>query len=402
MRWWPLLVAIAVAAPATALAGEPTEREPNTAGTGPATDGPPPIIELYTMGQGDLVFEKFGHAALCVTHTLGRRRTTCYNYGATDFDAMVPLFWGFVRGRSVFWVSTSSRRHMIRDYRDADRTLWRQVLPLQPDQARELDVLLRENAREENRYYQYHHYHDNCSSRLRDLIDQVTGGGLSAASPSERPLPTYRELTRTGYAGMTELLLLSDLLLGRMVDERPSTYQGMFLPDVLRAEVEKRLGAAPSVVYRRSGPPFPGDPGMGGRWLWVALALAFAVPAALARRVQRQRLALAAAVFPLAFIGLVLWFLAVASSLPELRWNEVLLVFMPFDAALPFLRPAWRTRYAAARAGQLLLIGLLLAVGLLHQPLWLLLPMPLLPMLLVALPRRALSREAAPSVAATS
>jgi hypothetical protein len=176
----------------------------------------------------------------------------------------------------------------------------------------------------------------------------------------------------------------------------------MFLPDVLRAEVEKRLGVAPSVLYERRGPPFPADPGMGGRWLWVALALVFAVPAALSRRVRRQRLALAAAVFPLAFIGLVMWFLAAASSLPELRWNEVLLVFVPFDAALPFLRPARRARYAAIRAGQLLLVGLLLAVGVLHQPLWLLLLMPLIPMLLVAMPRRALSREAAPSVAATS
>lgn len=289
---------------------------------------------------------------------------------------------------------------MIRDYRAADRTLWRQVLPLQPAQAHKLDALLRENAREENRYYQYHHYHDNCSSRVRDLIDDATGGALSAASG--RPLPTYRELSRTGYADNLALLLVSDVLLGRAADEHPTVYQGMFLPDVLRTEVERQLGAAPSVVYERRGPPFPSDPGMGGRWLWVALALVFAVPAALARRVRRQRLALAAAVFPLAFLGLLLWFLAAASSLPELRWNEVLLVFVPFDAALPFLRPAWRARYAAIRAGELLLVGLLLAVGLLHQPLWLLLLMPLLPMLLIALPRRALSREAAPSVAATS
>jgi Domain of unknown function (DUF4105) len=401
MRWWPLLVAIALATPGTARAGEETERPPDPAGTAPPPDGPPPIIELYTMGQGDLMFEKFGHAALCVTHTRGRRRTICYNYGTTNFDAIVPLFWGFLRGRSEFWVSTSSRRHMVRDYREADRTLWRQVLPLAPEQAHRLDALLRENAREENRYYRYHHYHDNCSSRVRDLIDQVTGGALSAASDAG-PLPTYRELTRTGYAGTPELLLLSDLLLGREADQHPTMWQGMFLPDVLRAEVERRLGAAPSVVYQRRGPPFPSDPGMGGRWLWIALALAFAVPAALARRIRRQRLALAVAVFPLAFIGLVLWFLAASSTLSELRWNEVLLVFVPFDAAVPFLSPARRARYAAIRAGELLLVGLLLAVGVLHQPLWLLLLMPLLPMLLVALPGRALSREAAPSVAATS
>ncbi|HWM84194.1 MAG TPA: DUF4105 domain-containing protein [Kofleriaceae bacterium] len=400
-RWVSILVAIAVA-PGSALAGEPRTPAPvRTAGeTSPATT--PPTVELYTMGRGDLLFEKFGHAALCLVYSEGRRRTVCYNYGTTAFGRVVPLFWGFLRGDSVFWVSTTSRGRMIADYRADDRTLWRQVLPLPAAQARELEHLLRENAREENRAYQYHHYHDNCSSRLRDLLDRVTGGALSRKGSTEAQRMTYRALTRSGFAEQTSLLLLSDLMLGRAADVPPTSYGGMFLPDVLRAEVEARLGSRPAVVYERHGRPFSSDPGLGARWLWVLLALAFAAPLVAARRFERrERLALAASAIPLALIGLLLWFIAAVSSLPELRWNEALLVFLPIDAALPFLPALWRTRYALARIGLLVLVTLLLAVGVFRQPLWLLIPMPLLSMLLVAWPRRAFAREpASPSLAA--
>jgi hypothetical protein len=355
------------------------------------------------MGQGSELFEKFGHAALCLVYDQGRRTTECYNYGTTDFDSVVPLFWGFLRGESLFWVSTSTRGRMIAHYRASDRTVWRQILPLEPAQAIELAALLRENAREENRYYRYHHYRDNCSSRLRDLIDRITGGILSAVTPDPSQLLTYREMTRRGFAGDTALLLLSDLLLGRVTDERPTLYEAMFLPDVLRAEVQVRMVVDPVVLHERRGPALPHDPGMGGRWLWIVLALAFAAPVAAARRAERrERLALAVSAVPLALLGLLLWTVAIVSSLPELRWNEALLVFLPLDAALPFLSPLWRARYATGRSALLLLVGLLLAVGVLRQPLWLLIPIPLLTMIAIALPRRSLARQAQPELATPS
>jgi hypothetical protein len=90
------------------LAGTPSARAADPEGAPddrpgePAGPGDVPIVELYTMGQGDLMFEKFGHAALCIRYARQPRRTRCYNYGTTDFDSVVPLIWGFLRGRSLF------------------------------------------------------------------------------------------------------------------------------------------------------------------------------------------------------------------------------------------------------------------------------------------------------------
>jgi hypothetical protein len=376
----PAPPALGVPAPAGAERPPPTAEELAAA----------PEVELITMGAGDDLFEKFGHAAMCLVYREGKRRTVCFNYGTTDFHSYSSLIWDFLRGRSEFWVSTNTRGKMVAGYRRHDRTVWRQVLPLTPAQALVVEDFLLENAREENRYYRYDHYRDNCSSRLRDVIDYVNDGALSDRTEEAPHGLTYRELTRRGFAGSTVLLLASDLLIGRVADRTPTTWEAMFLPDVLRAEVETQFRARPVTFHERRGAPFATEPGMGGRWIWVLLALALAAPVAAARRAgRRMRLALIAAAAPLALLGLIVWGVALSTTMPELRWNEAVLVFLPLDAALPFLSPRWRLRYAAARMGLLSLVTLLLAVGIFHQPLWLLIPVPFLPMFLVALPRRA-------------
>ena len=64
-----------------------------------------PHIDLYTMGQGGHVFERFGHAAVCVTYDDRPERSRCYNYGTTNFDAPGRLAGDFLRGDARFWVA---------------------------------------------------------------------------------------------------------------------------------------------------------------------------------------------------------------------------------------------------------------------------------------------------------
>ena len=78
-----------------------------------ATAQAAPIIDVYTMGQGDELFSAFGHAAICVTDAEAPRGR-CYNYGTADFTTPLPLTWSFIRGRALFWVSTTDVPHMLR------------------------------------------------------------------------------------------------------------------------------------------------------------------------------------------------------------------------------------------------------------------------------------------------
>src|SRR5262245_55648138 len=87
--------------------------------------GKAPVIEVYTMDQGELLVERFGHTAICVRWE--DRKDRCYNYGTTTFEDPVGLGWGFLRGRSNFWVSVQSPEGMLDHYMENDRTIWRQT-----------------------------------------------------------------------------------------------------------------------------------------------------------------------------------------------------------------------------------------------------------------------------------
>src|SRR5688572_801328 len=69
-----LVVTVAIAAP-RAWAAEPETRQTRIG----AASGPVPEIILYTMGQGDVIFEKFGHGALCAEYPEAPRNSRCYN-----------------------------------------------------------------------------------------------------------------------------------------------------------------------------------------------------------------------------------------------------------------------------------------------------------------------------------
>src|SRR5690606_33222055 len=123
---------------------------------------------------------------------------------------------------------------------------------------------------------------------------------------------------------------------------------------------------------------------------WIALvALLFALPMVVVLLLGRgERLGMALSAVPLFLIALVVWGLALVSTLNELRYNELLLVFWPTDIALPFLGAVARQRYARVRVIGLALVSLLAAVGVLQQPLWMPLLVAFLPMSIASVPFR--------------
>lgn len=343
-----------------------------------------PRIELITMGAGDDVFSKFGHAAICV-FSAGEVDGTCYNYGTADFSTPGPLTWNFIRGRAEFWVSTMRWSRLLEVYEDYDRTIYRQVLPLSDHAAEGLARRLEMDRLPENRFYLYHHFHDNCTTRLRDHIDQATGGVLrkDADAPYSR---TYREMVRAGFAGNAGLLALAELLMGRVADARPTLWEAMFHPDVLRLQVWKRLGARPEAAYQRRKPLASGSLAA-GRWVLLGLAAGLGVvvtAGALSGRRWARRVGLVAAGLCLGALALLLDGLALLSTMRELTRNELLLVFWPTDLALVALDGRWLRGYLLVRLGALALVALAALVGVLVQPLW-------APLAIVALPVGALA-----------
>jgi hypothetical protein len=312
--------------------------------------------------------------------------------------------------------------------------VWAQPIPLTSEQKKEVIEKLETDTDPlegrpprpgrhpgKNLYYAYDHFQDNCTTRIRDILDHATHGALSSMS-EESDGKTFRDLARDGFYGMRLPLLITDIAMGRITDRVPSYWERMFLPQYLREAAAKRWNIQPIVLYERhaghkgnedangNGTPDIHEDANGngipdfeedtehdsGRFLFALFIIAITSPVVLTRWLGRfQRIGLAIAIIPPVILGTVLWFLAIISPLPYVQWQETCLLLGPFDLALLLLNPVRRRKYARFRVSMLGAILVLHIVGILTQPLVAPLLWPLIPNAVVGYWKSSWSRNKA-------
>jgi len=391
-----LVVLIAACALTPSLASQATRQKSNPKKPAPLSaedrakiphETEAPFVDVLTFGIGDVIFERWGHTAICLRYHQEENRPICFNYGVTDFADGSGLVWNFVRGNQEFWSEPSSTRTLVSFYADEDRDIWIQTLLIDEAQARAIEKRLWSDVDEDNRGYIYDHFTDNCTTRIRDIIDDATGGALRKNSAVAYPL-TLRQLGAPGLEETPLLLGATDFLLGRSMDAQLTIWEAMFHPDVLRKQLEVQLGVVPRVENAQQVKRAAYD-GPTGRMMWLGIALLFTLLLGLGVwKVRVARGALIAASLYLGLWGLIVYVAVILSTIPALRWNEVVCVLVPLDFMMPMLSREWRTRYARLRLVGLLLVSALCALGLLHQPLWIPILTAILPLSLIAFAER--------------
>ncbi|HET6764962.1 MAG TPA: DUF4105 domain-containing protein [Longimicrobiaceae bacterium] len=194
-------------------------------------------VVLVTMGPGDEVWEKFGHNALWV-HDPRTGEEIAYNYGMFDFR-QANFYSNFARGHMRYWMQGFDALATLDFYGRQNRSVWLQELNLTPRQKAEIKAFLEWNARDDNRYYRYDYYRDNCSTRVRDAIDRVIGGGIRRQF-SRVPVPvTFRSETERLTAD--DVVTYTGLMIGlaEPADVPISAWDEMFLPMRLRDHVRE-------------------------------------------------------------------------------------------------------------------------------------------------------------------
>lgn len=215
-----------------------------------------PRVYLITVGQGAHVWEKFGHNALWF-YEPAAGIDTAFNWGIFDFEQ--PGFLRrFLTGDTRYWVEGYPGRPLIDYYRRSDRGVVVQRLNFTPEQARKAYEYALWNARDENKYYRYDYFRDNCSTRVRDVIDYALDGALKAATPNDRLPRTYRSESVRLVHDLKLTQVGIDVALGESADRPLSTWEDMFIPmrmrDALRVvSVPRSTGgaAAPLVAEER-------------------------------------------------------------------------------------------------------------------------------------------------------
>ncbi|MEZ5016003.1 MAG: DUF4105 domain-containing protein [Flavipsychrobacter sp.] len=190
-------------------------------------------VSLLTCGPGfGEVWEVFGHAAIRVidsTHGIDY----VYNYGTFNFGPdFIPQF---VRGKLLYYVNINTYQGFIQEYVYANRSVEEQVLNIGDNDKEEIYAYLNWNAREENKYYKYDFFFDNCATRLRDVFEESLGNSFEwgNALPDGQQM-SYRDIMNQYFYSKHWERFGVNLLLGSPTDSIMTNRGIMYLPDYLR------------------------------------------------------------------------------------------------------------------------------------------------------------------------
>lgn len=217
------VVALGSGAPAaaqSAAAGPPGQAEP----------GAELRIAVLTMGVGAQVWERFGHNAI-VVEDRARGTSIAYNFGMFSFQQEHFLL-RFVQGRMLYWMEGRDTDWDVGNYVRRQRSVWRQELDLSPAERVAIRDFLAWNAQDEHKFYRYDYYLDNCSTRVRDVLDRVLGGAIER----QMRMPGRSFRYHTARLNTHNPLLYAGLMLalGATADQPRTRWDEMFLPLKLR------------------------------------------------------------------------------------------------------------------------------------------------------------------------
>lgn len=184
-------------------------------------------VKLAVYGPSDEIFIWWGHAAIIVEYENGAAFT--YDWGIFDYpgdDFLAAFFQNQVRYRNA----KSHTSFDIEAYFVEDRDII--VYTLNLDQAGKEAIVryAEENVLPENSWYDYDDFTDNCSTRIRDLVDLGTGGQLRSWAEQEKGRFTFRQHIRRFMAFHPWVDWYTGFLIGRMLDRETTVWDEMFLP----------------------------------------------------------------------------------------------------------------------------------------------------------------------------
>jgi hypothetical protein len=195
-------------------------------------------ISLLTCTPGEELYSTFGHTAIRITDSTSLTDYV-FNYGTFYFED--PGFYTkFIRGKLMYYLSVENFQSDENNvgfkdqYKLDNRGITEQVLNLSANEKITLMHAIYENAKEENRYYKYDFFLDNCTTRTRDMLMKFMHRKpdfkpvMPAGTRFRQAIHQYLDQNKKYWSKLG-----IDLLLGAPTDAVMTTSQSQFLPDNL-------------------------------------------------------------------------------------------------------------------------------------------------------------------------
>lgn len=337
------------------------------------------LVELWTVARSPDIAAAWGHTLLRIRHD---DVDLVYNYGR--FQRTPTFVLDYLTNDLVYWLATERPESARKRYESRGRGVVAQTLHMPADRLDRLVAALKEEARPENREFDYDPVDANCTIRTRDALDtHVFDGALKAAATRAADQPTYRALSQRLLAEEPLTRWVAHAMWGTRIDRPLTRWDAWGMPDQLHDGFEAiALGTLPIDApdgVRVDRPRFTGSiraalrpDGADAGFAWMAGALGlwgvlFAWPAARPSRLSHVALGLGTTLWTLVagVAGLALALL-VFQGPPAADGNAVLLTMHPLLFALPVVtwlapRQSW-ARWTLRAFLALPVLGWLLAL----------------------------------------
>jgi hypothetical protein len=309
-------------------------------------------IYLITVERGDVLWARFGHTIVRIFDH-GARRTYNFNWGVFDFGEENFAF-KFYRGKLWYKVALQNWSHVLATYqRYQKQAMVQEKLNLTTEQKRKIYKRIAWNSKPENIRYKYHYFYNNCSTKVRDYIDEALNGAIRDGIGAEKTDRTFRHHVREAMDGLWWADLGLEITTTSLYETQLTKWDEMFLPVYLREYLlnqpalddngdsipgSKLLSDTKQIIEM---PPVPG----GYPPLYISLAV-FGIPFLLSlgamtwkktstdmRKFAVRLFGFSTVIFALfaGLFGVTMFLNWTVSGHPDLYHNANLWLFFPFD-----------------------------------------------------------------------
>ena len=193
-------------------------------------------ICLLTVGPGNDLYSIFGHTAIRVKDP-EQNFDLAFNYGTFAFSD--DFYFQFTMGKLNYRLSIEPYDRFVAGYQYENRWVREQVLNLDSTQKQQVFEFLVENSQPKNAYYLYDFFYDNCSTRPRDVFENILDNQLQYNYIVQENTKTFRNMIDLYLAEMPWSDAGIDLGLGTPCDLECTPRLKTFLPDYLMDEFDR-------------------------------------------------------------------------------------------------------------------------------------------------------------------
>lgn len=184
---------------------------------------------LITVDVGDAVWDNFGHTALRVFDE-NNNTDMVFNWGNFSIDDGVMGFsWNFFKGIMNYSLGINSPSQEFALYQAQERAVWQDRINLTNPQKERLYRRLIWNLEPENVIYPYQYFFDNCTTKVRDYLDEALTGRIKRQFVNDTA-ETFRDQVRTHYQSLGIIGFSLDVLMNSNIDRSITEWEEMFLP----------------------------------------------------------------------------------------------------------------------------------------------------------------------------